>query len=68
MLSIMKTKNNEAYISKLNFRHSGLDPESRKCLISLDTGFRRYDNGDGFVRLCKAFKIVLPYMKGEERG
>jgi hypothetical protein len=29
---------------KLLFRHSGLDPESRNFLITLDTGFRRYDN------------------------
>ena len=35
------------------FCHSGLDPESRKYLKKLDTGLRRYDEIDDFVRLCK---------------
>jgi hypothetical protein len=30
-------------LAKLLIRHSGLDPESRKCLMTLETGFRRYD-------------------------
>ena len=32
--------------------HSGLDPESRKHLITLDTGLRRYDDGDGFFTIA----------------
>jgi hypothetical protein len=32
-----------------SIRHSGLDPESRKYLIILDTGLRRYDIIAGFM-------------------
>ena len=31
--------------------HSGVDPESRKHLITLDTGLRRYDDVDGFFTI-----------------
>jgi hypothetical protein len=44
-----------------SMRHSGLDPESRKYLIMLDTGLRnlkvifdRYDKGAGCIGLCKS--------------
>ncbi len=36
-----------------SIRHSGLDPESRKRLIILDSVFRRNDEIAGFVPLCK---------------
>jgi hypothetical protein len=42
-----------------SIRHSGLDPESRKYLIILDSGFRRNDIIAGFIQLCKGLKISL---------
>jgi hypothetical protein len=36
-----------------SIRHSGLDPESRKRLIILDSVFRRNDEIAGFMPLCK---------------
>jgi len=35
------------------FCHSGLDPESRKFLKTLDSGFRRNHKVVGFVWFCK---------------
>ena len=37
--------------------HSGLDPESIKYLITLDTGLRRYDEIAGFAGFCKGLLI-----------
>jgi hypothetical protein len=41
-----------------SIRHSGLDPESRKLLIILDTGLRRYDIIAGFMQFCKGLKAA----------
>jgi len=41
--------------------HSGLDPESRKHLITLDTGLRRYDDVDGF------FMTTTPHRRGTKK-
>jgi len=40
-----------------SIRHSGLDPESRKYLIILDSGFRRNDKIAGFIQLCKGLDM-----------
>ena len=40
------------------FRHSGHDPESRKYLPILDSGFRRNDNDTGLTEACNGFKIL----------
>jgi len=48
----------EETFEKHLFRHSGLDPESRKCLITLDTGFRRYDRGTGLIGFFKDLYIA----------
>ena len=40
-------------LHKSSICHSGLDPESRKYLIILDSGFRRNDKIAGFIQLCK---------------
>jgi len=37
----------------VTFCHSGLDPESREYLERLDSGFRRNDEGVGFVGFAK---------------
>jgi predicted Zn-dependent peptidase len=42
-----------------SIRHSGLDPESRKYLKILDSGFRRNDKMAGLMPLCKGFFISL---------
>ena len=39
--------------------HSGLDPESSKHLIKLDTGLRRYDDIAGWARLCKPLRLTI---------
>jgi hypothetical protein len=59
----------EETFEKHLFRHSGLDPESRKCLITLDTGFRRYDRRTGLIGFFKALSIApksskVPFPKG----
>jgi len=36
--------------------HSGLDPESGKYLIALDTGLRRYDDIAGWAGFSKSLK------------
>jgi hypothetical protein len=46
------------------FRHSGLDPESRKYLKTLDSGFRRNDEIVGFMLFCKG--LILG--SGSEAG
>jgi len=40
-------------LNKSFFRHSGLDPESRKSLKTLDPGLRRDDDITTFVPFCK---------------
>ncbi|MBN2568951.1 MAG: hypothetical protein JXB42_05930, partial [Deltaproteobacteria bacterium] len=45
--------------------HSGLDPESRKHVITLDTGLRRYDAIAGFIMLCKGLN---KYIKNKKPG
>jgi hypothetical protein len=40
-----------------SIRHSGLDPESMKYLIILDSGFRRNDKIAGFMQLCKGLYV-----------
>jgi hypothetical protein len=40
------------------FRHSGLDPESRKSLKPLDSGFRRNDDIATFVMFCKGLLLA----------
>jgi hypothetical protein len=40
-------------LNKSFFRHSGLDPESRKSLKPLDPGLRRDDVITIFVMFCK---------------
>jgi len=41
-----------------SIRHSGLDPESMKYLIILDSGFRRNDKIAGFMQLCKGLSMI----------
>jgi hypothetical protein len=41
------------------FRHSGLDPESRKSLKPLGPCLRRYDIITIFVTFCKGLHFVL---------
>ncbi len=41
------------HLKKPFSRHSGLDPESRKSLKPLDSGFRRNDNFTTFVMFCR---------------
>jgi len=45
-----------------SIRHSGLDPESRKSLIILDSGFRRNDKIAGFMQLSKNLYILHDYL------
>ena len=40
-------------------RHSGLDPESMKYLIILDSCFRRNDKTAGFMQLCKGLARLI---------
>ena len=42
-------------------RHSGLDPESRKYLIILDSRFHGNDKIVGFMWLCKGLTNILAY-------
>jgi len=42
------------------FCHSGLDPESRKLLKALDSGFRRNDGRVAEMELFKGLEIYLP--------
>jgi len=42
-------------------RHSGRDTESRKHLIILDTGLRRYDEIGDFVALCRSHIMSMMF-------
>jgi len=54
-------------LQNYSIRHSGLDPESMKYLIILDSGFRRNDNIAGFMQLCKGL-FLIPAFAGMTVG
>ena len=48
--SIVVNKIDKRVLNNTSSSHSGLDPESPKHLITLDTGLRRYDDIAGYAR------------------